>query len=304
MKSKFIVIIFYMLLVHTSNSQWEQCKGITDGIWSLATCADNIFAGTYQSGVYISTNDGKNWKPTSLKKRTIQSLVTSGNTVFAGTTEGLFLSTNNGKKWALTSLINTTIWSMTVSNNCIFAAPTMAGVYISTDNGSNWAKTSFIDETVTALASSGDNIFAGTSTGDLYLSTNKGENWIKTSFDVHNMEIYSIAATGNNVFVGPCWRNQSAGLSLSTDNGSNWVKTSLTEQCVLSIVVNGDNYFAATPSAGIFSSSDKGSNWTQKNEGFPDNVWIYSLYAKDKFIIAGTKENGVYRRAFSDFPNN
>ena len=66
-------------------------------ILSLATSGNNIFAGTFPNGVWLSTNYGTTWTQTALNNQTIYSLAVSGNNVFAGTwTNGVWISTNNG----------------------------------------------------------------------------------------------------------------------------------------------------------------------------------------------------------------
>jgi len=101
----------------------------------------NIFAGTFPSGVFLSTNNGSNWTLISLTSGPVMSLMVNGNTIFAGVA-----------------------WSV--------AYPTPPyGVFISTNNGINWTQTALDSQIVLSLAAIGNNIFAGTYNG-VFLSTN------------------------------------------------------------------------------------------------------------------------------------
>ena len=73
---------------------------------ALAASGNNIFAGTNQYGVYVSSNNGINWLQTALNNKAVDSLAVNGSTIFAGTTSGIYLSTNSGSSWTLTALNN------------------------------------------------------------------------------------------------------------------------------------------------------------------------------------------------------
>jgi hypothetical protein len=64
-------------------------------VWSLAINGNDVFAGTaFNSGVYISTNNGTSWTSISSGLPTnngITSIIVSGTNLFAGTTaSGVF----------------------------------------------------------------------------------------------------------------------------------------------------------------------------------------------------------------------
>jgi hypothetical protein len=166
---KFLLINFilnFLIFTTSSYSQWEQCNGPYGGIVNaLAISGSNIFAGTY-NGVFLSTNNGANWTPTSLNNKYVHSLAISGSNIFAGTqSSGVYLSTNNGASWTQTSLNNRTVRSLAISGSNIFAGTDSNGVYLSTNNGANWTQ---INDgfnpvpTVSSLAIGNNYIFAGT----------------------------------------------------------------------------------------------------------------------------------------------
>jgi photosystem II stability/assembly factor-like uncharacterized protein len=62
----------------------------------------NLFAGLYGMGVYISTNNGKNWNPLNngLSDLWIGSIIVSGSNLFVGSQmSGVYYSTDNGLTW-------------------------------------------------------------------------------------------------------------------------------------------------------------------------------------------------------------
>ena len=88
-----------------------------------------------------SSNNGTSWT-VIVKNTVVRSFAVSGNNIFAGTQDyGVFLSTNNGTSWtSVNSGFPGSTWvnSFAVSGSNIFAA-TYGGVFLSTDSGTSWA---------------------------------------------------------------------------------------------------------------------------------------------------------------------
>jgi hypothetical protein len=83
----FLLIINSSFLIRNSVAQWVQTEGIYGGdVYSVAISGNNIFAGSYGNGVYISTNNGTNWTQTALNNKAILSLATNGNMYLPGQT--------------------------------------------------------------------------------------------------------------------------------------------------------------------------------------------------------------------------
>ena len=123
----------------------------------------NIFAGTWDFGVYLSTNNGTSWTQTALNDQAAKSLVISGGNIFAGTYNGIYLSTNNGTSWTQTALNNITN-SIAISGSNIFAG-TNSGIFLSTNNGTSWINKNQgfnVVPIVNALVIANNYIFAGT----------------------------------------------------------------------------------------------------------------------------------------------
>jgi len=220
-------------------------------VLSLAISGNNIFAGTVDSGVYISTDNGTNWTQTSLNHKMIYSIAVNGNTVFAGTNfNGIYKSTNNGTTWTQTALNNQRVRALAVSGSNIIAGTDLNGVLISTNNGNNWVQTSLNNQLVICLTISGNNIFAGT--GDYYgvwLSTNSGVNWTQTS--LNNRSVHSIASIGNNIFAG----TDGNGVYHSPNNGTNWFQKNQgfdNLYSVVSLFITNNYIFAGTSNSSVW----------------------------------------------------
>ncbi|MDP2363587.1 MAG: T9SS type A sorting domain-containing protein, partial [Ignavibacteria bacterium] len=118
---------------------------------------------------------------------------------------GVFLSTNNGTSWTPTTLTNAYINAFAVSGTNIFAGTGTNGVFLSTDNGTNWTEvnnglTSSND--VGTFAVSGKNIFAGTQMNGVFLSTNNGTIWTEVNNGLMNTDVRALAVSGTNLFAG------------------------------------------------------------------------------------------------------
>ncbi len=148
-------------------AQWVQVSnGMGNvNVYSLAYSGNNIFAGTDNYGVYLSTNNGTTWSQTSLNNRSVGSLVVSGNYVFAGI-----------------DLLN--------------------GVYLSTDNGTTWAQTALNNQVVRSLAVNGNNVFVGTYPGSFYVSNNNGASWTQRNEGLGNATVYALTILNNYIFAG------------------------------------------------------------------------------------------------------
>ncbi|HEY5534030.1 MAG TPA: T9SS type A sorting domain-containing protein [Ignavibacteria bacterium] len=305
---KFFVLVSFLLIynltfnIENCISQWVQMSnGIGNDkiVNSFAILGNNIFAGTYGNGVYLSSNNGTNWIQTSLNNQIILSLLTLENNIFAGTYQyGVYLSTNNGTNWTQTSLNNQLVWSLVSLGNNIFAGTLFGGVYISTNNGTIWSQTDLYNKSANSLAILGNNIFAGTvdsyNPSGIYLSTNNGTNWTQTS--LNNQLVWSLATLGNNIFAG----TYQYGVYLSTDNGLNWTQTTLINKDVYSLATIENNIFAGTYQYGVYLSNDNGTNWVQKNQGFNVIPLVNALLIANNYIFAGTNNKSIWRRDLSE----
>jgi hypothetical protein len=111
----------------------------TGWISTLAAKDSNLFVNT-TGGVYLSTDLGANWTWKSLNAD-VRCFAFSGNNIYAGTYgNGLWLSTNNGTSWSTVNFYwGTQITALFASGSNLFAGTEDAtGVFLSTNNGTSW----------------------------------------------------------------------------------------------------------------------------------------------------------------------
>jgi hypothetical protein len=186
---------------YTSNSgvNWININLNQYTYW-FASHNSKIFAGTESHGCFISSNNGANWYQSGYIWDDVSCFLSSGNKLFAGTSQGLYCTTNDGVNWVLTSAPVVGVLSL-VNNGPKLFAGTLVGVYSSTNNGDNWEQTSLGNFTV-SLEYYEQNIFAGTNNNGFYVSTNNGNNWIQKNEGMGNQTINALTVINNYIFAG------------------------------------------------------------------------------------------------------
>lgn len=298
--------VFLIIIPIVVNAQWVNTNGPGAGnVRAIISNGSNLFAGTEGGGVYLSTDNGNNWTAVNsgLTNLNVTSLAISGNNIFAGTFNGVFLSTNNGINWTNVSfgITNPVILTLAVSGSTLFAGangilPGSSGLFVSTDNGANWsiANSGLTNNVVTSIVIKGSDVFAATA-GGVFKSTNNGASWTPANSGLTNA--YKLAINGDNIFAA----TNGYGVFLSTNNGGSWtaVNSGLNTFALhSSFAVSGSNVFVGTMGAGIFLTSNHGTNWNAVNDGFNTSFNVWSLYASDTYLFAGT--GVVFRRPLSE----
>jgi|GEM_PF-5690284 len=170
-------------------------------VLSLCSNSTSIFAGTYQ-GIYRSDNNGINWTVVNTDVTNGYSVCANNIYIYAGTwSSGIYVSTDNGNNWSNTStgLNAMNICSIISNNNSLFAA-SYNGVFRSTDNGTNWNNVD--TDTTWTLISYNGNVFTGTNHG-IKASANNGTLWNDISLGLPvNTKVYSLCINDNYLYAG------------------------------------------------------------------------------------------------------
>jgi len=311
-------------------AQWVQTSLDSEDVRSFAAIGSNLFAGTWEGGVFLSTNNGTSWTPvnTGLTTTNVYALAVNGTNLFAGTygDGGVYLSTNNGTSWTAvdSGLTNNVVFALAASGTNLFAGTWGGGVFLSTNNGTSWTavKTGLTTTIVRALAMSGTNLFAGTR-GGVFLSTNNGMNWSTASTDLSDTTVWALAVSGMNLSAGTGVAildqpRRGGGVLVSTNNGTSWSVAnngfpydSVTQQypSVICFATDGPNLFAGTGICspygclgGIFLSTNYGTSWTAvySDSGQSWNGPVNALAVFGTNLSAGTGWGGVWRRPLSE----
>ena len=82
----YTVLIVVFFLTATLNAQWVKTNGPEGGdVYCFATIGTNLFAGTWGSGVFFSTDNGTSWTSVNsgLTYNVVYALAVKGTNLFA-----------------------------------------------------------------------------------------------------------------------------------------------------------------------------------------------------------------------------
>lgn len=195
-----------------------------------------LYAATWGSGMYKSTNMGTTW--------------TEINSGFGG-----YL--------AIQSVVAT-------SANIAYAASFGGGVFVTLNGGGLWTKLNVGYDFVWSVAAIpainplNTKLFAGTYGDGLYRSLNSGTTWSKVT-NLNAPFIYSVVVDNTGKVYVASW---TTGVFMSSDNGDTWTSLGMGGLGVSSIIVNPDNndVFIGTKEGKIFLSKSGGLTSVSDNE--------------------------------------
>lgn len=327
----YLLYTIYIILIIPSYSltQWVHLNGPYGGnIVCLTANGNKVFAGSENSGIYLSTDNGDSWvqKNNGLSDMRIVYLCSSNSNIFAATPYNVFISSDNGNSWlSADNGLPYYIQIIVSSGNKIYAV-NRTDLFLSSNNGELWTKKNISIPNIGyihSIAVKDSLILVGTSIS-LYRSTNYGESWTKLNLD---NDIRAIRCRGALIIAG----TSSNGIFFSTNNGADWTQTdncddikysttdentihTQTESCVISssnsglltshlskrfsivnsIIASGSKIFAATgPASGIYRTTDEGENWMQVNNGINATA-LKDLVSLGDTIYAGVLFNGLF----------
>ncbi len=307
---KNLLVILAMLVAVSASGQWTQTSLQNIKTECLSICYGNIYSGTTDSGIYVSTNNGLNWNKTSFINTRVLCIYQFKNKIFAGTSNlGIFVSADSGRNWTQTILNNQYVTSITSDSTNIYASDknifsTTRGIFKSSNNGTNWIQVLNVSA-VGAMLFVGNNLLATlhsdpifVSPNGMFYSTNYGSNWIQSNSSAtaycymkKDSLVYAGIGVGHYIIYG---------VRMSTDYGVSWqVLTVFNNKSVLSMGYSNNYLFAATSDQGVYTSNNNFATWQRVNQGLGDTI-LNSLLVKDGYIFVATRDHGVWKRALSE----
>jgi hypothetical protein len=286
---------------------WDTASGqLGSLVQCLAAKDTNLYAGTSDSGVYRSTNNGESWTKSSTGlsggSLIINALLVTDSNIFAGTSVGVYRSTNKGSSWSISMGIGAAVLSLVKKDTMLFAGTT-SRLSCSTDGGSTWDEPGLVvPGNVTTLVVKGSRLFAGTGSNGVTRSADNGSTWLTINTGLGNNTINSLAVQDTNLFAA------TAGGVFRSSNDSTW--TAVGEGLYVaytlgdpqSIYVVGPNILTGFAGyAGVFLSLNNGASWVSANGGLPA-FDAYSFVYHGSYLFVGGRGNGtggaVWRHAF------
>ena len=279
-----------IFLSNDEGASWEQLnKSVITGEDSNPLYSDgSVLYEAFGNQIYRSLDTGKTWNVENLGfpytviegKNTytffpaIQSFVSSGTALLAGTDRGIFLSNDSGASWSRTNLQDIQINALASDGPNLIAGVTF-GIYFSVDHGATWVQdtTSGLPNFgigVNPVAANGVNLFAWTMRG-LLRTTNKGASW--TNMNLNETAVSAIVIGDSNLYCSGI----DGGIYRSTDEGINWqladfgLATGPLNYDVNVLAVKDSILFAGCTTYGVSRSVDSGSIWTAVNFGIGNN---------------------------------
>lgn len=170
-----------------------------------------LLAGDYR-GVYISTDDGKSWYPSTngIQGYIDDVAINSIGYFYASSANNIFRSTNFGSSWQIIYNGASTEYKIILEipgNHYIYAGQDWGKIILSTDNGETWLYlgANFIVNRINSIAvDSLGNIFAGNWWGEIFKSVNNGISWNRVNSGMIGGPILNLFCDSDgSIFVGP-----------------------------------------------------------------------------------------------------
>jgi len=296
-----LIVIMLLFSNLSVKADWQPVNGVSGNTVKCITRTGtgNIFAGTFDGGVFKSEDNGQTWiaRNNGISNIPILSIAGVGSTIYAGSSgSGLFKSTDDGGTWEAMNngLTNNNILSLYVSSTGseVYAGTEGSGIFKTTNGGTTWVpvNTGLSNLYIRSIVKKGTDFFVGTGNG-IYRSTDGGDNWWLRGLSGN--QVNALFVDGANLFAGTAIN----GIYWSSTSGSSWVQKYCCGYDVRSFSSDGNAVFAATYGSGIVRTSDNGNTWTAVNNGI-SNLYIDAICGFVDGIyhwtVAGSHGGGIF----------
>ena len=266
-----LVFVLFFFSFNEIYAGWQPLNGPYGGnINCITVKGQNLFAGTNDHGVFISSDNGNTWsaRNNGLMNPGITALGSQGSRLFAGTIEGLYYSDDNGDIW------NTILIHESISYGVIAIASNSQSVFASmqdsllrsTDNGNTWQTILYeASMPIQCITVNGQDVYVGVDGNGYYVSHDNGNtfSWV----DLSNQGMSSVGAF--LVFGSKIFAVSGGYIYNSADGGINWGDTyGIIFPCIVGLASNGSRLFAEVyyssydpNTGGYYYSDDGGVNW-------------------------------------------
>lgn len=311
-----ILFLTFTLLFHIHLwSQWTQVNSFPAVyVKDVISSGSILYAGSYGTGIYKSTDASETWVQVNnglitTQSRNVNQLLLTGTILYSASDDGIYKSTDGGSNWVKksTGLIvgGGALYLFTESifeNNGVLFTGAYTGIYRSTDGSESWQVTNISGSAVMAQFFINHNgiMFAARETNNMpysYTSSDGGSVWS----ELNNINFPTITYLSEGSVL---WAGTIDGVWLSTNNGSTWFERNngLSADPYSSSIlrVNGTLITSLKfGGSGVYRSSNNGLNWENIGTGLPFLSSIEKLLVYNNKLIAATSQ-GLFQRDLSE----
>ncbi|HET6400116.1 MAG TPA: T9SS type A sorting domain-containing protein [Candidatus Kapabacteria bacterium] len=301
-----LILAITLAIIPSAHAQWVKTNGPTGGIIeAIGAFGSNVFLGTYDDGLFRSTDSGVTWVQVessliSPNEGAAVFRVSQDSIVFAfDSRNGLLRSLDGGKSWMP---IGSGLPKFTLSGNYYplvgfsvlgsnLLAGCVKGIFRSTDSGTTWVKLStLIGRSFVILGSA---LYSASDSG-VSVSMDSGATWNTANAGLGGKRPSHLVGSGSTLFAAV-----GADIFRSEDKGVTWdsVFGGPQNETIEDMVVAGTSVYASASYAGILRSSDSGTTWITANSGLPYTYGyhsVLSLGVSGTKVLAGTSGQGVF----------
>ncbi len=270
-------------------------------ITALTTDGTKIFAGTSKGMVFVSEDNGKNWRRIGSENNSPIGLVAGKQTTGTLTSTGIIVQGQNtlwktelqlGDRITVANQSRTVI-DIDSDTQLVINAPFQPDL---TSNTTFSVNIGINNSAITALlivhTHEYHSLFAATAGSGIFRSQNQGESWEFLSNGLTQLDITSLATTSQGqIFAGTVGN----GIFTSPENGQSWYPVNVGLSCldVSALTTVDQEVFAGTTKGGIYRWNRDGMFWCAMNTGLTHNH-ITVLGGYSQVVFAGTLGGGIF----------
>jgi photosystem II stability/assembly factor-like uncharacterized protein len=312
--ARFCIFLELLLVSNGAKSQWVRVSPPSIGEFDASICSfgSSIFVRT-DSDVFITSDDGLNWKPTFLRDSdgAGAEFASIGNAFFNAGLQGVYRSDDSGLSWYRADLGSTLgdpggNTGLAVLGTRLFCASDWDGLLYSDNLGYTWylALTNIgtsafhnVQNVNGIIFAQGEGDVKFNHTGGVVRSSDRGNTWQLVALQNN---VLSYGGIGDRVF----FPGGDSSFYESDDAGLTWMARPevLPDSDAFACFLTYNDIILGGCYLGLYVSLDSGTTWILKNDGIPSTAQgIVSLAIHDNYLFAGTVDSGVWRTSLSDF---
>ena len=286
----------------TRKCDWQQMSCTAGGVVGgfVVGPAGDVFAGTFDGGVFVTTDNGASWRPRNegLAGGNVTCMgIADDGELFAGTYGlGVFRSNDGGASWIRCSVDPRTseVTALAVTGTgSVIAGTSRDGLMVIGAHGTRAAGLS--GKFINAIAVTPDGIiYAATAQHGVFRSRDDGATWVRLNLTVRNGEIRTVAVISR----GTLFAGTNAGtICRSVDGGDHWTIVARGPGGIGCIKEGTDGALYAGTRGGILRSVNGGDTWQRVTTGLRHIAVRTLTLTVDGNIFAGLIEGGIFRSA-------